>query len=70
MCYLSPKCDASVRPRNWRPPLLVRQEPAVKACIHLRTFLRRSLLLVVEFLVAGDIIKTVANLAGDAERAT
>jgi uncharacterized membrane protein len=39
---------------------LIRQETAVKAYSHLRTFLGRSLLLGLEFLVAGDIIKTVA----------
>ncbi len=39
---------------------LIRQESAVTAYGHLRTFLGRSLLLGLEFLVAGDIIKTVA----------
>jgi uncharacterized membrane protein len=39
---------------------LLRQERAVNAYSHLRTFLGRSLLLGLEFLVAGDIIKTVA----------
>jgi uncharacterized membrane protein len=39
---------------------LFRQERAVYAYRHLRTFLGRSLLLGLEFLVAGDIIKTVA----------
>jgi uncharacterized membrane protein len=39
---------------------LLRQERAVNAYKHLRTFLGRSLLLGLEFLVAGDIIKTVA----------
>ena len=39
---------------------LIRQETAVKVYSHLRTFLGRSLLLGLEFLVAGDIIKTVA----------
>src|SRR3712207_1973707 len=39
---------------------LIRQERAVDAYSHLRTFLGRSLLLGLEFLVAGDIIKTVA----------
>ena len=39
---------------------LVRQERAANAYRHLRTFLGRSLLLGLEFLVAGDIIKTVA----------
>jgi uncharacterized membrane protein len=39
---------------------LIRQETAVKTYSHLRTFLGRSLLLGLEFLVAGDIIKTVA----------
>jgi uncharacterized membrane protein len=39
---------------------LLRQERAVDACGRLRTFLGRSLLLGLEFLVAGDIIKTVA----------
>ncbi len=39
---------------------LLRQERAVTAYSHLRTFLGRSLLLGLEFLVAGDIIKTVA----------
>ena len=39
---------------------LIRQETGVKAYSHLRTFLGRSLLLGLEFLVAGDIIKTVA----------
>ena len=39
---------------------LLRQERAVNAYRHLRTFLGRSLLLGLEFLVAGDIIKTVA----------
>src|SRR5688572_2426548 len=39
---------------------LIRQEATVKAYSHLRTFLGRSLLLGLEFLVAGDIIKTVA----------
>jgi uncharacterized membrane protein len=39
---------------------LLRQERAVEAYSHLRTFLGRSLLLGLEFLVAGDIIKTVA----------
>ena len=39
---------------------LIRQERMVDAYNHLRTFLGRSLLLGLEFLVAGDIIKTVA----------
>ncbi len=39
---------------------LLRQERATNAYRHLRTFLGRSLLLGLEFLVAGDIIKTVA----------
>ena len=39
---------------------LLRQERAVEAYSRLRTFLGRSLLLGLEFLVAGDIIKTVA----------
>jgi len=39
---------------------LLGQERAVNAYRHLRTFLGRSLLLGLEFLVAGDIIKTVA----------
>jgi uncharacterized membrane protein len=39
---------------------LLRQEQAVYAYGRLRTFLGRSLLLGLEFLVAGDIIKTVA----------
>jgi uncharacterized membrane protein len=39
---------------------LLRQERAVDAYSRLRTFLGRSLLLGLEFLVAGDIIKTVA----------
>jgi uncharacterized membrane protein len=39
---------------------LIRQESGVDAYGHLRTFLGRSLLLGLEFLVAGDIIKTVA----------
>jgi uncharacterized membrane protein len=39
---------------------LLRQERMVTAYSHLRTFLGRSLLLGLEFLVAGDIIKTVA----------
>jgi uncharacterized membrane protein len=39
---------------------LLRQERAANAYRHLRTFLGRSLLLGLEFLVAGDIIKTVA----------
>ena len=39
---------------------LIRQERTVDAYNHLRTFLGRSLLLGLEFLVAGDIIKTVA----------
>jgi uncharacterized membrane protein len=39
---------------------LLKQERAVNAYRHLRTFLGRSLLLGLEFLVAGDIIKTVA----------
>jgi uncharacterized membrane protein len=39
---------------------LLRQERAVDAYGRLRTFLGRSLLLGLEFLVAGDIIKTVA----------
>src|SRR5215213_9836317 len=39
---------------------LLRQERAVKAYSHLCTYLGRSLLLGLEFLVAGDIIKTVA----------
>ena len=39
---------------------LLRQERAVEAYGRLRTFLGRSLLLGLEFLVAGDIIKTVA----------
>ena len=39
---------------------LLRQERAVDAYSRLRTFLGRSLLLGLEFLVAGDIIKTAA----------
>ncbi len=39
---------------------LLRQERTVDAYGRLRTFLGRSLLLGLEFLVAGDIIKTVA----------
>ena len=39
---------------------LIRQERGVTTYNHLRTFLGRSLLLGLEFLVAGDIIKTVA----------
>jgi uncharacterized membrane protein len=39
---------------------LLQQQRAVDAYSHLRTFLGRSLLLGLEFLVAGDIIKTVA----------
>ena len=39
---------------------LLRSERGVNAYRHLRTFLGRSLLLGLEFLVAGDIIKTVA----------
>jgi uncharacterized membrane protein len=39
---------------------LLRQERAVDAYSRLRTFIGRSLLLGLEFLVAGDIIKTVA----------
>ena len=39
---------------------LLRQERRVDAYSRLRTFLGRSLLLGLEFLVAGDIIKTVA----------
>ena len=39
---------------------LIRQQRGVTAYNHLRTFLGRSLLLGLEFLVAGDIIKTVA----------
>ena len=39
---------------------LLRQEPLSGAYKRLRTFLGRSLLLGLEFLVAGDIIKTVA----------
>jgi uncharacterized membrane protein len=39
---------------------LLRQERALHAYSRLRTFLGRSLLLGLEFLVAGDIIKTVA----------
>jgi len=39
---------------------LLRQERAVDVYSRLRTFLGRSLLLGLEFLVAGDIIKTVA----------
>jgi uncharacterized membrane protein len=39
---------------------LLRQERAVDAYSRLRTFLGRSLLLGLEFLVAGDIIKSVA----------
>jgi uncharacterized membrane protein len=39
---------------------LIEQRSAVSAYSHLRTFLGRSLLLGLEFLVAGDIIKTVA----------
>ncbi len=39
---------------------LIRQERGVTAYNHLRTFLGRSLLLGLEFLVAGDIIRTVA----------
>ena len=39
---------------------LVGQRAAVEAYSHLRTFMGRSLLLGLEFLVAGDIIKTVA----------
>src|SRR5688500_19122614 len=40
---------------------LLRQEQAVYAYGRLRTFLGRSLLLGLEFLVAGDIIKTAAS---------
>jgi uncharacterized membrane protein len=39
---------------------LLRQRPIRDAYTRLRTFLGRSLLLGLEFLVAGDIIKTVA----------
>jgi uncharacterized membrane protein len=39
---------------------LLHRERAVDAYSNLRTFLGRSLLLGLEFLVAGDIIKTVA----------
>ena len=39
---------------------LLRQTPIGAAYTRLRTFLGRSLLLGLEFLVAGDIIKTVA----------
>jgi uncharacterized membrane protein len=39
---------------------LLRQEPIRDAYTRLRTFMGRSLLLGLEFLVAGDIIKTVA----------
>jgi uncharacterized membrane protein len=39
---------------------LLQQERAADAYSRLRTFLGRSLLLGLEFLVAGDIIKTVA----------
>ncbi|MDQ3225638.1 MAG: DUF1622 domain-containing protein [Chloroflexota bacterium] len=39
---------------------LLRQDRKVDAYSRLRTFLGRSLLLGLEFLVAGDIIKTVA----------
>ena len=39
---------------------LLRQTPIRDAYTRLRTFLGRSLLLGLEFLVAGDIIKTVA----------
>jgi uncharacterized membrane protein len=39
---------------------LLRQEQVLDAYSRLRTFLGRSLLLGLEFLVAGDIIKTVA----------
>ena len=39
---------------------LMRQEPISDAYTRLRTFLGRSLLLGLEFLVAGDIIRTVA----------
>ena len=39
---------------------LMRQAPIRDAYTRLRTFLGRSLLLGLEFLVAGDIIKTVA----------
>jgi len=39
---------------------LLRQDRIVDAYSRLRTFLGRSLLLGLEFLVAGDIIKTVA----------
>jgi uncharacterized membrane protein len=39
---------------------LMRREPIGAAYKRLRTFLGRSLLLGLEFLVAGDIIKTVA----------
>ena len=39
---------------------LLRQRPIRDAYSRLRTFLGRSLLLGLEFLVAGDIIKTVA----------
>jgi uncharacterized membrane protein len=39
---------------------LMRQEPIGDAYTRLRTFLGRSLLLGLEFLVAGDVIKTVA----------
>jgi uncharacterized membrane protein len=38
----------------------LRREPTKEAYDRLRTFLGRSLLLGLEFLVAGDIIKTVA----------
>jgi len=39
---------------------LLIQQPMIDAYVRLRTFLGRSLLLGLEFLVAGDIIKTVA----------
>lgn len=39
---------------------LLNQQPMIEAYVRLRTFLGRSLLLGLEFLVAGDIIKTVA----------
>ena len=39
---------------------LIGQRSAISAYGHLRTFMGRSLLLGLEFLVAGDIIKTVA----------
>ena len=38
----------------------IRHQRMIEAYDHLRTFLGRSLLLGLEFLVAGDIIKTVA----------